>query len=441
MAKDIAEIKGLSHEGRGLAFIEGKTVFIEGALTHEIVQFVYKNRRPRFDEGVSVHVQKPSEDRVEPKCAYFNECGGCSLQHLKNDSQILFKQTVVLEQLQHFGNVSPQHILQPLKGFPFGYRRKARLSVKFVSKKEKVLVGFREKRGRFVADIDDCAILHPKIGGLLSILKKMILTLDVFKNIPQIEVAMGDEDIALVFRHMSALSKKDEETLSVFGHTHQVHIYLQPEGPKSVYKLWPLEGEERLRYRLDAFNIQFKFHPLDFTQINSEINQQMVAKAIELLDPKPSERVLDLFCGLGNFTLPLAQFAAEVVGVEGSLSMVERAIENACFNHVNNVEFFVEDLQKESYKEAPFASKKFDKILLDPPRGGAFELMSFIGNSTASKVVYVSCNPSTLARDLGELVNKYGFRLISLGVMDMFPHTSHVESIALLERVNGKSSR
>lgn len=429
----VAELHAMSHEGRGIAEVDGKTVFIDGALKGETVKFIYQNRRPRFDEGLTTEVLKASADRVTPPCLHFKDCGGCSLQHMNQEAELAFKQNTLLEQLQHFGGVAPLDILPPISGLSFGYRRKARLSVKYVLKKEKVLVGFREKKGHFVADIEICEILHPKMGRLIPDLKSLITKLDTFNQIPQIEIAVGDEESALVFRHMRPLSAKDEALFIEFGQMHALHIYLQAAGPESAYRFYPAFGEERLRYRLTDFNLEFKFHPLDFTQVNAEINQQMVAKAVELLDPKPTETVVDFFCGLGNFTLPLARFAAKVIGIEGNRQMVERAIENAKHNHMTNADFIVENLQGE-LKNFSFSLKNVDKVLLDPPRAGAFEILPLIGKSNVTKVVYVSCNPATLARDLGELVHQYGFCLKSVGIMNMFSKTSHVETIALLER-------
>lgn len=437
----IAEVHALSHEGRGIATVLGKTVFIDGALPAETVKFEYIKRRRRFDEGRITEILKASLDRVVPPCQHFNICGGCSLQHMDPLAQVQFKQNTVLEQLRHFGGVVPQHILPPMIGPVVGYRRRARVGVKFVNKKGKLLIGFREKRNSFLADLERCEVLHPAIGTLFPELKTLISGLEACRTIPQLEVAIGDQTSALVFRHLEALSTMDQQSLIAFGSTHNIHIYLQPEGPASVHKIWPIvstKGEDeldehKLWYRLPNFGVEIQFQPTDFTQVNAEINQKMVTKVIELLELKPTDRVLDLFCGLGNFTLPMATRAAQVIGVEGSELAVKRAFENANRNGINNVEFYAENLQKNTF-EAPWAFSAYDKILLDPPRTGAIELIPLISKSSIIRLVYVSCNPATLARDVGELVKNYGFKLESIGILDMFPHTTHVESIAVLQR-------
>lgn len=429
----IATIHALSHDGRGIASVEGKTVFIDGALLGETLSFVVRKRHRRFDEGSALEIQTSSPDRVVPRCAHFSECGGCSLQHMSETAQIQSKQTTILEQLKHFGGVTPVNVLAPLKGPIYEYRRKARLGVRYVIKKEKILVGFREKHSNYLTDCERCEILHPTIGGLLSDLKNLISQMSIYRSIPQIEVAVGDNASALVFRHLEDFSEDDLQALLTFGKIHHLHIYGQSGGPDSVKRMWPIDEKESLSYRLPAYNIEIKFHPLDFIQVNHSINQQMVSRALELLDIKSSDRVLDLFCGLGNFTLAMAKQAKEVIGVEGSELMCKRAYENARLNDINNVEFFETNLQALP-ETNPWAQGKFDKVLLDPPRAGALEILGLIAELKPSKIVYVSCNPATLARDVGELVNKHGFQLVSVGLMDMFPQTTHVESIALLEK-------
>ena len=424
------EITAMSHDGRGIGRIEGKTTFVDSALPGETVRFVYTQKRGKFDEGRTVEVLNPCSDRVEPRCAQANICGGCSLQHMSPDAQIQMKQGVLLEQLQHFGALQPEEVLPPLTGPIYGYRRKARLGVKFVIKKESVLVGFREKRNSFLAEIDQCHVLAEEVGLRFPELKQLIMSLQAKNAIPQIEVAKGDDGIALIVRHLEPLSEQDQQALQGFCEENELQLYLQPGGNDTVHKVWP-EGEERLSYRLPQFDLQMKFHPTDFTQVNQEINQDMIAKALDFMDVQPDERILDLFCGLGNFTLPLATKAAQVVGVEGDDAMVVRGRENAEFNGLDNVAFYGADLTK-PFDDQPWGRGGFDKILIDPPRSGALEIVSKMTVFKPKRIVYVSCNPATLARDAGEL-KKQGYKLLKAGVMDMFPHTTHVESIAVFE--------
>ena len=430
-APERAHIESLSHEGRGVARLEGKTVFIEGALPGEEVMFKYVAQQKRYDEGVAIEVLEASPDRVEPRCPHFGVCGGCSLQHMHPAKQILAKQQIMLDHFKHIGGgIVPKEIVEPLTGDLWGYRRKARMGAKFVAKKESVLVGFREKRSGFLADLNQCDVLHPVVGQKITALRELIAGLSIYSRLPQIEVAMGDDVVALVFRHLEPLSGADLGQLADFGKANGIHIYLQPKGPDSIHLLWP--EESTLSYRLPEYDLEMLFKPSDFTQVNSSINQKMISRAIEWLDPQPQERVLDLFCGLGNFTLPLARKSEHVVGVEGEDQLVERGRENANHNGLANVEFYGADLSKEPH-EQPWFGSGFDKILLDPPRSGAFDIVKYLPKFGASKIVYVSCNPATLARDAEVLVNE-GYKLKKAGVMDMFPHTTHVESIALFEK-------
>ncbi|MBV1881417.1 MAG: 23S rRNA (uracil(1939)-C(5))-methyltransferase RlmD [Pseudomonadales bacterium] len=428
----MVDIKSLSHDGRGIAQVDGKTIFIDGALPLEKVEFTYTDRRSKFDEGKLHQVLEASADRVEAPCSHSAICGGCNLQHMDTVAQINMKQSVLEEQLTHFGAVAVDEYLPPLVGPQLGYRRKARLAVKNVPKKGGVLVGFREKRNSFVADIQSCPVLDVRVGQKLAELGDLIAKLSINDKIPQIEVALGDTEIALVFRHLEPLSSEDLRLLVQFCQEHIFHLYLQSGGPKTVVKIWPEDSPSRLHYQVPAHGLAYGFHPMDFTQVNSEINLQMIDRALELMDLSPEDRVLDLFCGLGNFTLPLAKYCQEVVGVEGSEEMVERGRENAVANGLTNVDFFSADLTKDMSQEA-WAKKGFDKILIDPPRSGALDIIALLPKFNANKIVYVSCNPATLARDAGELV-KQGYRLVKAGVMDMFPHTAHVESIALFEK-------
>lgn len=432
-----ATIESLSHEGRGIARVEGKTVFVNGALPGEDALFQYKKQRPKYDEAHALEISKPAAGRIDAKCDFFGVCGGCSLQHMQHDFQIEHKQSVLMEQLTHIGKVKPKSVIPPLTGPEWGYRRKARLGVKFVEKKNRVLVGFREKYSPFVADMTRCEVLHPSVGSLIEPLQNLIAELSLIKQIPQIEVAVGDDVTALTFRHLAELTDEDKEKLRSFVQHHQIDIYLQSGGLDSVV---PLEGTTpgQLSYALAEFDLTMNFLPIDFTQVNVEINRAMVPRALELLEVNSDDRVLDLFCGIGNFTLPLARKAASVVGVEGEQALVERARQNAELNSISNVEFRVIDLAKDQMLEDMFSEKflkaGFNKLLLDPARNGAQEVIEKMNLKQLEKIVYVSCNPSTLARDAGILVNDKGFKLEQAGIMDMFPHTTHVESIAVFSQ-------
>lgn len=425
-----AEITALSHDGRGIAHINGKTVFIANALPGETVIFAYTYSKAKYAEGQIIEVIKPAAERVTPKCQHFAYCGGCSMQHLASESQIAFKQQVLLEQLKHFGNIAPQEILPPLTGPEWGYRQKARLGVRYVAKKGGTLVGFREKNSRYLADIERCEVLNPKVGLSILKLRALIDSLSCYQQIAQIEVAIGDEVTALVFRNLVEMPAQDLEKLASFARQHELAIYLQPKGPETTYKIWPVEHSDMLSYQLPNYEITYQFHPLDFTQVNPFINRQMVELALKLLDLQAEDDVLDLFCGLGNFSLPIARHCRQVVGVEGDKLMVERATHNARLNELSNAQFYAANLM-ESIANEPWAKQTYSKILLDPPRSGAAELLQSIQHFKAERIVYVSCNPATLARDAGFLVNQLGYRLVKAGVMDMFPQTSHVESIAL----------
>ena len=427
-----AIIESLSHEGRGVTHVEGKTVFVDLALPDEHVEFSYTGSRVRFAEGVAETVTQANAERVEPVCDYFGYCGGCRLQHMGTQFQIQHKQAVLLEQLAHQANVQPETVLEPLTGPVWGYRHKARLAVKHVLKKEKTLVGFREMRSPFVADIDHCEVLHPAIGKYLSDLQALVASLSIYDKIPQIEVAVTDQNTALVIRHLQAFTDDDLQKLHAYEDQTHFTLYLQPEGYDSVHLLNP-DNDSRLFYALPDYDIQIHFLPTDFTQINVEINQKMIQRAIELLEPDKNDRVLDLFCGLGNFTLPISTFAKQVIGVEGDAGLIERAEKNAGLNQRQNVEFHVADLA--AYECLyPFMREQVNKLLLDPPRTGAKEIISALNLKNIQRIVYVSCNPATLARDTNLLIHEKEFQLTHAGVMDMFPHTAHVESIAVLSK-------
>ncbi|WP_370258583.1 23S rRNA (uracil(1939)-C(5))-methyltransferase RlmD [Marinobacter nauticus] len=430
------EIETLSHDGRGIARADGKTQFVDGALPGETVMAKMVSTHSRFDELRTTEVLEAAPDRQQPPCEFADLCGGCSLQHMSADAQVRFKENTLREHFAHFGGIEPEQWVAPMRSpDSLGYRRKARLGVRYVKARESVLVGFREKRNSFLTDIDRCVVLDPRIGERIEPLRELLHGMAAFDRIAQVEVACGDDTAAMVFRNMDDLVPDDREKLIAFGQAHDLHIYLQPKGPDTVHRIWPESGgrdDERLTYRMDEFDLTMAFHPMDFTQVNAGINRNMVHRAVEWLDVQPGERVLDLFCGLGNFTLPLARKGGQVVGVEGDDAMVVRGRENARLNDLSNVEFHGADLHGD-FTGQSWAKEGFDKILIDPPRSGAEEICKYLTAFGANRIVYVSCNPATLARDAGVMVRN-GYRLVQAGVMDMFPHTTHVESIALFER-------
>jgi 23S rRNA (uracil1939-C5)-methyltransferase len=426
-----ATIESLSHDGRGIARIDGKTVFVDGALAGENVDFQYTRLHKSYDEAKTVAVHNAAADRVEPKCQHFGVCGGCSLMHMAPEAQLAHKQATLAEHFAHFGNLSPETWLEPLTGPLWGYRRKARLGVKYVTKKEQVLVGFREKASPFVAQLAQCEVLDPRVGHRLTELGEMIAGLEAYNRIAQIEVAMDDDNVALVFRNLDPLSDKEQQALVEYGKANDLWIYQQPGGPDTVAALWP--EQPQLSYAPEP-GLTLNFDPSDFTQVNAGINEKMIQRALDLLDIQQSDRILDLFCGLGNFTLPLARRVSEVVGVEGDQALVHHAHHNARLNDLSNADFERADLTQTELKDYPWAAKGFNKILLDPPRSGAIEVLHQLADLGAERLVYVSCNPATLARDAGELVNRHGYKMEAAGIMDMFPHTTHVESIAVFSK-------
>ncbi|MBK1673114.1 23S rRNA (uracil(1939)-C(5))-methyltransferase [Ectothiorhodospira shaposhnikovii] len=426
-------IDAITHEGRGVARIEGKTVFIDGALPGETVTFRYHKQHRRYDEGRVETVLEASPDRVEPLCPHFGLCGGCALQHMDPAAQVRAKQQVLLDDLRHIGDVAPQDILDPITGPVWGYRRKARLGVKHVPKKGGVLVGFREKGSPYLAALTTCEVLHPAVGQRIMVLRELMGRLRARDRIPQIEVAVDDADqVALVFRNLDPLDAADEAILTGFGQETGLQVWLQPGGPETITPLWPTSPPV-LTYGHPGYGTRVPFAPVDFFQVNTPINRAMVPRALSLLEVAPEHRVLDLFCGLGNFTLPLAGMAREVIGVEGDGAMVERARRNAVENGIDNTRYHAADLAADP-GNAPWLSGPVDRVLLDPPRSGAREVLAPLARLGAERMVYVSCNPATLARDAGELVHQHGYRLVAAGVMDMFPHTAHVESMALFVR-------
>lgn len=426
-----ATITSLTHDGRGVTHIDGKAMFIDAALPGEEIEFLYTQIRRDFAEGRVVKVLTPSEHRVEPLCPHFDVCGGCSFQHVDSETQIEIKQSLLEEQFKRIGKLSIPELWKPLTGPHWGYRRKARMGVKYVAKKNRVLVGFREKRNPYLADMDNCIVMHPIVGSRLVALGEMIAGLSIREKIPQIEVAIGDEQCVLAVRVLEPPTQADQERMRAFGQEHNLSLCLQSKGPDTIT---PLDGEPEVipTYALPDHGITFKFRPAMFTQVNYEINRLMVNRVLETLQLNQNDTVLDLFCGLGNFTLPMAKYAGLVVGIEGDILLIKHARENARHNAIDNAEFYAADLSKDISDEH-WVKHKYNKILLDPSRAGAAEVLHHFKHWQPEQVVYVSCNPSTLARDAGILVNDLGYKLVKAGVMDMFPQTGHVESIALFE--------
>lgn len=428
----VATVTSFTHEGSGVARLDGKAVFIDGALPGETVRFRYLQRRKRFDTAELVEILEPSPDRVTPPCQHFGACGGCDLQHLRPERQLQAKQQILSEQLERLGKVSPESWLAPVTGPVLGYRRRARLGVRAIPSEGGVVIGFRRKNKSFLENLQTCLVMEPKVSALLPALRELVATLSCPDRIPQIEVAVGSGAAALIFRHLVPLTHEDRERLAAFGEHHDIRIYLQPSRPDSIAPLWPADPAP-LSYRIPAFDVELRFGPTDFIQINDAVNNATIEQALKLLELTPDDKVLDLFCGLGNFTLPLARRAGQVLGVEGEAALVSRAKANAELNQITNVEFVSTDLYKES-SAAAWNSFAADKLLLDPPRGGAIEAIKSLVEPLPSRIVYVSCYPATLARDSEYLVNALGYRFATAGVMDMFPQTSHVEAMALFTR-------
>jgi 23S rRNA (uracil1939-C5)-methyltransferase len=439
-------IESLDQDGRGVAHHEGKVIFIEGALIGEHVTYSSFRKKPSFENAVATKILKSSFTRVQPKCIHFDICGGCSMQHLDVRAQVAVKQRILEDNLQRIGKVKPEVILAPIYGEAWGYRQRARLSVRHVLKKGKTLVGFHEKRSSFIANMQHCEILPPKISKLLPLLASLNEQLSIRDQLPQIEVAVGDHVDALVLRIMQAPTPEDEALLKQFADTHQVQFWTQTKGPDTVKPFYPLDAPA-LSYSMPEFGITMPYSPTEFTQVNSTMNRLMVSRAVRLLAPQPNERIADFFCGLGNFTLPIARSGAQVLGIEGSDALVKRAEQNAAYNGFvanslsprgragEGVAFSTMNLF-EMTETTLQQLGKFDKWLVDPPRDGAFELMKAITPETApQRIVYVSCNPATLARDAEVLVHSKGYAIKAAGVMNMFPHTSHVESIAVFEKI------
>jgi 23S rRNA (uracil1939-C5)-methyltransferase len=430
-AEPTAEITGLSHDGRGIARLKGKTVFIEDALPGETVRFRTLKKRSDFDEAQVTEVITPSSERAEPRCAHFGTCGGCALQHLSPEGQLAAKQQTLLDNLKRIGGLVPETVLPPLRGPEWGYRRRARLSAHLDTRGGKVTVGFTERHRHFITDVQHCHTLDPRVGGAIDRISQALSGLSIADRIPQMEVAVGDDCIALSLRALSPPTDSDRRQLAAFEQEFGFRILIQ-EG-KADHAV-PLSGEQpELHYRLPESGVDIAFEPSDFIQVNGEVNRRLVTMAVDLLDPHPDEDHLDLFCGLGNFTLPLARKARSVTGVEGEAGLVARARGNAERNGIANTSFEQANLFDEK-QHGQWARRQYTGILLDPPRAGAREIIARFPRFAARKLVYVSCHPATLARDAKILVEEQGWRLASTGVLDMFPHTAHVESIAVFER-------
>ena len=425
-------IESLSYEGRGITYVNGKKVFVHDALPNEEVLFRYTKRQAKYDEAYALKINNPALQRVSAKCRFFGICGGCSLQHLKPQSQLEHKQSVLLEQLKRIAGIRPQSVLPPLTGPIWGYRRRARLGVKYVRKKQRVLVGFRERYSPFITDMSDCEVLHPSVNLLLMPLQDLVSRLALVKQIPQIEVAVGSETTALIFRHLQPLTSRDEAKLKAFAKQHGIAIYGQSGGLETVTPLVP-NPAKILSYSLDEHGLRLAFQPNHFIQINHDINRVMIQQVLDLLEVNKQDHVLDLFCGIGNFTLPLAIRAATVLGLDSDLALVKQAAVNAKRNRLGNTTFKVINLVTNKL-DSKLLDRSYNKVLLDPPRTGAREIIGQTDFSEVAKIAYISCNAATLARDAKLLIRGKHFRLMQVGIMDMFPHTDHFESVALFSK-------
>ncbi|MDD2701622.1 MAG: 23S rRNA (uracil(1939)-C(5))-methyltransferase RlmD [Sideroxydans sp.] len=433
-------IESIDQEGRGIAHHEGKVIFIEGALPGEQATYSSYRKKPSFEMAVATSTANHSYMRVQPKCIHFGMCGGCAMQHMDSTAQVATKQRILEEGLARIGKVKPENVLSPIHGIYWGYRQRARIGVRHVLKKGRTLIGFHEKRSSFIADLSRCEILSPKISALIPLLSELIDGLSIRDRIPQIEIACGDKVDVLVLRIMDPLSAQDEGKLRAFADAHDIQFWLQPKGPDTAAPFHPPVAPQ-LSYSLPEFGIEMPFAPTEFTQVNHQLNRVMVHRALRLLDPQPHETIADFFCGLGNFTLPIARSGAQVLGIEGSAALVKRAGQGAQHNGLTDNTRFMDMNLFEMDEEVLAKLGRFDKWLVDPPRDGAIELIKAITPETApQRIVYVSCNPSTLARDAEVLVHVKGYTLKAAGVMNMFPQTAHVESIAVFER-SGDTSK
>jgi len=427
-------IESLDNEGRGIAHVDGKVIFIEGALPGEQVEFSSYRRKPSYEQATATKVLRASSQRVEPVCPHFGVCGGCALQHLNVAAQTAAKQRVLEDAIWHIGRLKPEQIYPPIAGSAWGYRHRARFSARWVAKKGGALIGFREKHSSYVAVMDSCAVLPPEVSALIPELKRLIALMSEPEHFPQIEVAVGEAHTVLLLRHLAPLSGEDEDHLRHFADAHGVVWYLQSKGPETVQLFYP-ENSPFLTYTLPDYDLTFRFWPTEFTQVNAGVNRMLVRRAMALLAPQKGERIADMFCGLGNFTLPIARSGATVVGIEGSAALVQRAEENAVLNGLSEQCTFAVANLFEATDASFIALGPVDKLLIDPPREGAIALVNALpAEGGPQRIVYVSCNPATLARDAAVLVNEKGYVLRGAGIASMFPHTSHVESIAVFEK-------
>ena len=434
---ETARIESVTHDGRGIAALEGKKVFVAGALPGETVRFQRRKRRRNFDEAELLEVLEPSSARIEPRCAVYGTCGGCSLQHFSAAQQREIKQQALVDNLQRIGQLEPERWLEPIyddsANGSWNYRRRARLAVKDVAGKGRVLVGFRERHAPLLTDMHRCEVLAKPVDDLLGPLSDLIGKLSIRRRLPQIEVAVADNAVALILRVLDPPTDDDKAEITRFAIEHGVRMLLQPGGPDSVTALHPLPPVAALSYRLPEFDLTIDFDASDFVQINGCVNQRMVSEAIHLLQIEKDDRVLDLYCGIGNFSLPMARTAKHVLGMEGAILQVQRATDNARQNGIDNCEFRCADLSTVDGNEA-WLNSGWNRVLLDPARSGAAELVRQMSRIGADRIVYVSCHPGTLARDAATLVTEQGYGLVAAGIIDMFPHTGHVEALAVFQK-------
>ncbi len=426
-------IESVDHEARGVGRNDNKVVFVENALPQEIVGVDIRRRKPSYETGVSTYIKSVSASRIKPRCVNFGVCGGCSFQHIDARTQLAIKQRVLEDALERIGSVRPEQILSPICGPQFNYRSRARLSSRYVIKKEKALVGFREKGKSYVVDMASCEVLPDHISRLLPELKLLVQSFSIRERVPQIEVACGNDVDVLAFRMLEDPSLEDLRLLEQFAAKHDLVIFMQRGGPTTLTQIYPDEPVA-LTYSITDMNLTYEFGLSEFTQVNTDVNSVLVRRAMSMLDLKPTDRVADLFCGLGNFSLAIARSGAQVIGLEANQELIDRAIDNAARNEFSDLcDFKVANLFTDGCPDYR-SLQSMDKLLIDPPRDGAAELIKGVGSDGPKKIVYVSCNPATLARDAGTLVHEHGYRLLSAGIVNMFPNTSHVESIALFGR-------
>lgn len=426
-------IESVDHEARGVGRNDNKVVFVENALPQEIVGVDIRRRKPSYETGVSTYIKSVSASRIKPRCVNFGVCGGCSFQHVDARTQLAIKQRVLEDALERIGSVRPEQILSPICGPQFNYRSRARLSSRYVIKKEKALVGFREKGKSYVVDMASCEVLPDHISRLLPELKLLVQSFSIRERVPQIEVACGNDVNVLAFRMLEDPSLEDLRLLEQFAAKHDLVIFMQRGGPTTLTQIYPDEPVA-LTYSITDMNLTYEFGLSEFTQVNTDVNSVLVRRAMSMLDLKPTDRVADLFCGLGNFSLAIARSGAQVIGLEANQELIDRAIDNAARNELSDLcDFKVANLFTDGCPDYR-SLQSMDKLLIDPPRDGAAELIKGVGSDGPKKIVYVSCNPATLARDAGTLVHEHGYRLLSAGIVNMFPNTSHVESIALFGR-------